>query len=132
MATDPAVLRKQVQRLLARQQELVRGLLAQRELVQGSLFTRYGTCGKEGCACREGKGHGPYFVLSARSKAGGAFVYLSKEQAQEARRLVTAGRNYRLGVARLKALNEELIELMKRYQRAQAKAGGRKLGMAAA
>ena len=132
MAHDPATLRKQVQRQLARQQELVRGLLALREQAQGSVFTRYGTCGKEGCACGEGRGHGPYFVLSARGKAGGGFVYLSREQAREARRLVAAGRSYRVGMARLKAMNDELLDLMKRYQRALAKSGGRKLGMAAA
>jgi hypothetical protein len=132
MAQDPAALRKQVQRQLARQQDLVRELLALREQVQGSLFTRYGTCGKEGCACREGKGHGPYFVLSARGKAGGGFIYLSKEQAQQARRLVAAGRSYRSGMVRLKALNDALLELMKRYQRALARSGGRRLGMAAA
>ena len=132
MANDPASIRKQVQRQLARQQELVRELLAQREQVHGSVFARYGTCGKEGCACREGKGHGPYFVLSARGKSGSGFLYLSKEQAQEARRLVAAARAYRSGVARLKALNDELVDLMKRYQRALAKTGGRKLGMAAA
>lgn len=132
MANDPASIRKQVQRQLARQQELVRELLAQREQVQGSVFARYGTCGKEGCACRDGKGHGPYFVLSARGKSGSGFLYLSKEQAQEARRLVAASRAYRSGVARLKALNDELVDLMKRYQRALAKSGGRKLGMAAA
>jgi len=132
MAHDPATLRKQVQRQLARQQELVRELLALREQVQGSVFTRYGTCGKDGCACHEGKGHGPYFVLSARGKSGGGFLYLSKEQAQQARRLVAAGRSYRVGMARLKALNDELLELMKRYQRALARSGGRKLGMAAA
>ena len=48
------------------------------------------------------------------------------------RRLVAAGRSYRLGMTRLKALNAELLELMKRYQRALARSGGRRLGMAAA
>jgi hypothetical protein len=131
-AAEPAALRKQVERLLARQRALVRELLALRDQMQGSVFARYGTCGKRGCACREGRGHGPYFVLSTRGRAGGAFVYLTRGQAQQARHLVAAGRSYRQGLARLKALNDELLALMKRYQRAQAKAGGRRLGVAAA
>ena len=130
--SDPASLRRQVERQLARQQALVKELLSLREQVPGSVFARYGTCGKEGCGCREGKGHGPYVVLSTRGRGRGAFVYLSPDQAREARQLVAAARAYRQGLRQLKALNDALIALMRRYQRAVARAAGRRLGVEAA
>jgi hypothetical protein len=131
-AADPAALRKQVQRQLARQRALVEELLALRDQVQGSVFARYGTCGKEACGCRSGRGHGPYVVLSARGRGRSGFVYLRREQAREARQLVAAARSYRQGMSRLKALNEALLDLMRRYQRAVARAAGRRMGLEAA
>jgi predicted RNA-binding protein YlxR (DUF448 family) len=131
-APDPASLRRQVERQLARQRALVTQLLALREQVRGSVFARYGTCGKESCGCREGKGHGPYVVLSTRGRGRGAFVYLRKDQAREARQLVAAARSYRQGMKELKALNDALLDLMRRYQRAVARAAGRRLGVEAA
>ncbi|HET8647002.1 MAG TPA: DUF6788 family protein [Vicinamibacteria bacterium] len=129
---DPATLRRQVERLLARQRALVKELRALREQVPGSVFDRYGTCGKEGCACRRGPGHGPYPVLSSRTAGRGAFLYLTRGQAQKARRLVAAARSYRQGMNRLKTLNGELLDLMRRYQRAVARAAGRRMGVQAA
>jgi hypothetical protein len=133
MATlDAASLRKQVERHLARQRALVKELLALREQVQGSVFARYGTCGKEGCGCRTGKGHGPYTVLSTRGGGKAAFVYLRRDQARDARQLVAAARTYRQGMGQLKAINETLLDLMRRYQRAVARTAGRRMGIQAA
>jgi hypothetical protein len=129
---DPATLRKQVERQLARQRALVKELLALRQQVQGSVFARYGTCGKEACGCRTGRGHGPYTVLSTRGGGRSAFVYLRRDQARAARQLVAAGRSYRQGMAQLKAINESLLDLMRRYQRAVARTSGRRLGVDAA
>lgn len=131
-ASDPASLRRQVERQLARQRALVGQLLELREQVQGSVFARYGTCGKEGCGCRQGRGHGPYVVLSTRGRGRGGFVYLRKDQAREAKQLVAAGRSYRQGMKELKALNDTLLDLLRRYQRAVARAAGRRLGVEAA
>jgi hypothetical protein len=131
-AHDPSSLRKQVQRQLVRQRALVKELLALRDQVQGSVFARYGTCGKEACACRTGKGHGPYTVLSTRGGGRAAFVYLSRDQTRAARQFVAAGRSYRQGMAQLKAINESLLDLMRRYQRAVARSCGRRLGVHAA
>jgi len=131
-ALDAASLRKQVERHLSRQRSLVKELLALREQVPGSVFARYGTCGKESCGCRTGKGHGPYTVLSTRGGGKAAFVYLRRDQARAARQLVAAGRAYRQGMSQLKAINETLLDLMRRYQRAVARTAGRRMGIQAA
>jgi hypothetical protein len=95
----------------------------------GSLFVRYGVCGKESCACRTGQKHGPYYVLSTRSAGRGGFAYLGAEQMGEARELVKAYRDYRAGMRRLRKVNEQLVDLLRRYQEATTRQGIRRVGL---
>jgi hypothetical protein len=128
--TGPDALRQQIRSRLAQQRALVAVLLEARDQVQGSLFERYGLCGKETCACRTGRRHGPYYVLSTRSGGRGGFAYLEASQVAEARGLLRRHREYRRGLRRLQKLNRDLVELLRRYQRAAARQGGRRLGLA--
>jgi hypothetical protein len=127
----PEQIRKRVQARLAEQRALVRALLQLREQLQGSLFVRYGECGKEACACREGQRHGPYYVLSTRSGGKGSFSYLEEDRAAEARTLVARSREFRKGMRRLQKLNADLVTLLKRYQQSQMATAGKRLGLAA-
>jgi hypothetical protein len=122
-------LRVRIRRRLGEQRALVAGLLTQRAQVQGSLFARYGSCGKPRCVCRSGPRHGPYYVLSTRSRGQGGFTYLDAERAPLARRLVRAHRDFKRGLRRLGRLNSELVVLLARYQDAQARQGTRRLGL---
>jgi hypothetical protein len=124
---DPETLRERVRARLADQRALVLRLLHLREQLPGSLFARYGTCGKENCACRTGEKHGPYFVLSTRSGGKGGFQYLEDEQADEARSLVDRHREFQDGLKRLRKLNVELVSLLRRYQAAMARQGQRRI-----
>ena len=106
-------------------------MLRQREQLRGSLFARYGECGKESCVCRLGRKHGPYYVLSTRSAGRGGFAYLDEGKVAEARELVSRYRDFRSGMRRLKRINTELVDLLRRYQEAVARKGGERLGLAA-
>jgi hypothetical protein len=128
---DAEDLRKRVRARLDEQRALVQALLQQRELLQGSLFARYGECGKEACACRQGRKHGPYYVLSMRSGGKGAFSYIEGRRVREAQGLVERYRGFRQGLRRLKKLNLELVDLLRRYQEVVTRKGGRRLGVAA-
>ncbi len=90
---------------------------------------RWGACGKKGCVCQTGQKHGPYFVLSTRSGGRGGFAYLDRAQAGEARTLVKAHREYRADLRRLRKVNEQLVELLRRYQEATSRRGGRRVGV---
>jgi hypothetical protein len=120
---DPQTLRERVRARLAEQRALVHRLLHLREQLPGSLFARYGTCGKETCTCRTGAKHGPYLVLSTRSAGRGAFEYLEEAQAEEVRGLVSRHRQFQEGLRRLKKVNGEVVSLLKRYQTAMARQG---------
>ena len=103
-------------------------LLRRRELLAGSLFVRFGVCGKQGCVCRSGQKHGPYYVLSTRSGGRGGFAYLEADRMSEARELVKAYRDFRAGMRRLRRVNAELVALLRRYQEATTRRGSRRVG----
>jgi len=110
----PDAIRRRVRQRLLEQRALVRDLLRRREQLRGSLFARYGVCGKENCACRTGRRHGPYYVLSTRTGGKGSFAYLEGALAEEARGLVTRHREFKAGLRRLRRVNAELLALLRR------------------
>ena len=122
-------LRGRVRQTLAEQRRLVARLLRQRAQLQGSLLVRHMECGKPGCVCHTGRKHGPYFVLSNRSGGRGGYAYLDAARASRARALVRGYREFRRGLQRLQKVNVELVALLRRYQRAQLKSTGRRLGV---
>ena len=50
--------------LRRRRQALLRQLPPLKAVLRGSLIERYKRCGKPGCKCAEGPGHGPKYYLS--------------------------------------------------------------------
>jgi len=50
--------------LRRRRQVLVRQLPPLKAILRGSLIERYKRCGKPGCKCADGPGHGPKYYLS--------------------------------------------------------------------
>ena len=54
---SPAALRK-------RRRSLLRKLPSLTAVLRGSLIERYKPCGKPGCKCAKGPGHGPKYYLS--------------------------------------------------------------------
>ena len=51
-------------RLRKRRGALVRQLPPLKSILRGSLIERYKRCGKPGCKCADGPGHGPKYYLS--------------------------------------------------------------------
>ncbi len=126
---DPDSIRQRVRARLQEQRALVEDLLRRREQLAGSLFVRYGVCGKAGCACHSGQRHGPYYVLSTRSGGRGGFSYLDQAQMAEARELVKAFREFRKGMQRLRKVTEQLVVLLRRYQQETTRQGSRRVGL---
>jgi len=116
----PETLRRRIEARLGEQRRLVTQLLELREQLPGSLFARYGRCGKSTCACSDGRGHGPYYVLSNRSGGRGTFTYIGKGQITKTRELVHRYKRFRTGLERLHSLNEDLVKLLRKYQQHSA------------
>jgi hypothetical protein len=114
---------------LIEHESLVDALLQEREQIRGSLFSRFAACGKSNCACAQGEKHGPYYVLSSRSRGEGAFIYLKADQVSRVRDLVNRHRRFRKGLKRLKGLATRLHALFERYESSATQAGSRRAGM---
>ena len=100
---------------------------------EGSLVTRYRSCGNPNCRCVDpDQRHGPYYVLSTRSGGQGSFSYLDAPTARDARARVARYRAFRHGLKGLQRVNGALVELLRRYQRAQLRKTVRRLGLPAA
>jgi hypothetical protein len=123
-AATASAIRRLVLARLAEQRSLTRSLLRLREQLAGSLFVRFGQCGKPGCVCLRGARHGPYYVLSTREGGQGGFAYLAREEAARARTLIGHHRRFRAGLRRLRAVNAIVVRLLRAYQKKMA-AGGR-------
>jgi hypothetical protein len=133
MVATSTGLKRRVEARLAEQRRLVESLLELREQVPGSLFSRYGRCGKPACACAAGGPlHGPYWVLSRRSGGRGSFAYVGRGFVGRTRQMVGRYRRFRSGLKRLRALNEELVELLRRYQEERVQRAGQDLALAKA
>ena len=117
MALTPDEIRQRVRTSLQEQRELVTDLLRRREQLAGSLFVRFGICGK----------HIPAPGLRIGGKGG--FAYLAAARLSQARELVKAYREYRAGMRRLRRVNEQLVGLLRRYQEATTKRGSRRVGV---
>jgi hypothetical protein len=125
-------IRERVRKKLAEQRALVAALLRERNQLPGSLLVRYMECGKAGCLCHAGAKHGPYYVLSNRSRGHGSFAYLDPARARRARPLVERYREFRRRLRRLQRVNLELVALLRRYQHAQLRRTGARLKVAIA
>jgi len=129
MAQD---IRDRIRATLAEQRKLVARLLRLRDQLAGSLFVRYGTCGKASCACRTGRRHGPYYVLSTRSGGRGGFAYVDEGTAGKARARVARYREFRAGLAALQKVNATVVAQLRRYQKGQLRETARRLRLPAA
>lgn len=128
----PDEIRVRIRAALAEQRRQVGRLLRLREQLRGSLFVRYAQCGKASCACRTGRRHGPYYVLSTRSGGRGSFAYVDGPTAREAGARVARYRAFRAGLKSLQRVNASLVGLLRRYQQAQLRRTVRRLGLPAA
>lgn len=128
---DAQALRRRVLAKLSEQRALVRALLRLRAQLRGSLFERFAVCGKDGCVCRTGRRHGPYYVLSTRSGGEGGFAYLAPEQAEDAATMVRSHREFREGLRTLQRVNADVVVLLRSYQLSMAREGGRRIGLTA-
>lgn len=62
------------------------------DILMGSLFKRYTRCMREGCKCRRGKKHGPYFYFSFVKGGRIHQIYIPRHKVGEVRRKIG---NYR-------------------------------------
>ena len=96
--------------LRRRRQALVRQLLPLQALLRGSLIERYKRCGKPGCHCAAGPGHGPKFYLSVSYPgARPSMEYVPQAVVPETRAALANYHRVRAIVAEICEITRELL-----------------------
>ena len=94
---------------------LLRQLPSLKALLRGSLIERYKRCGKPGCRCAQGPGHGPKYYLSVSfPKRRPLMEYVPQDQSDEVEEFLD---NYRRAKAIVDKICEINFQLLHRRER---------------
>ena len=96
--------------LRRRQETLLRRLPDLTAVLRGSLIERYKRCGKPGCSCAQGRGHGPKYYLSV-SKPGQRpqMDYVPQDYLEKVQKHLDNFRKTKLVLEELCEINRELL-----------------------
>lgn len=105
MSTSSAELRRKRQTLVQSLPPLIQASL------RGSLIERYLRCGKPGCHCAMGRGHGPKYYLSVSyPRKRPQLQYIPQEQKEAVKALLENGHAMRKTLEKVFAINRELLK----------------------
>ena len=100
--------------LRRRRKALLRKLPDLEAILKGSLIERYKRCGKPGCKCARGRGHGPKYYLSiSRTSARPLMEYVPQEYHDQVQEYLANHQRVREILAEISAINQELLRRRK-------------------
>src|SRR5271163_4087068 len=100
--------------LRRRRAQLLKQMPALETLLRGSLIERYKRCGKPGCKCADGPGHGPKYYLSVSYPGSRPQMdYVPQESHAQTAEFVA---NYHRAREILEAISEINHELLRRRE----------------
>jgi len=101
--------------LRLRRRSLVRRLRNFDSVLRGSLIERYKRCGKPGCHCAKGRGHGPKYYLSvSRSGNRPEMDYVPQESHDQVKEYLENYRRIRDILDQIANINRELLRRRER------------------
>ena len=96
--------------LRRRRARLLHKLPPMEQLLRGSIIERYLRCGKPGCKCAQGEGHGPKYYLSVSFPGlRPQMDYVPQENLEATRALVANFHEVRTTLEEVCAINRELL-----------------------
>ncbi len=95
--------------LLARRRALAARLGDVQEVLAGSLTEQMRRCGKAGCRCGDGEGHGPYAYFIPRTQGRGRLKYVPAGLVEMVRGHLRRGEQVEAVLAEISAINAELL-----------------------
>ena len=107
---------KTTKALRQRQKTLLRKLPPLQAILRGSLIERYKRCGKPGCKCAEGRGHGPKYYLSISHPGRRPEMdYIPAEFQEKVKAYLENYRKVKEILEELSAISRELLRRRKRF-----------------
>src|SRR5260370_36171462 len=96
-------------RLLSRRRALATRLGDVERVLAGSLAEQTRRCGKPGCRCAAGEGHGPYAYFTPRAAGRGRSRYVPSGLVEVVRRYLRHGEAAEAVLAEISAVNTEVL-----------------------
>ena len=79
-------------------------------MIRGNLVEKYLPCGKEGCKCKEGKLHGPFYYLIYPEGGKQKTLYVRKDKLREVREGIKAYKRARKTIDKVAEMNRKLLK----------------------
>src|SRR5258708_26361812 len=98
-----------VRQLLSRRRALAARLGDVEQVLAGSLAEQTRRCGKAGCRCAAGEGHGPYAYFTPRPAGRGRARSVPAALAHVVRRYLQRGAHVETPLAEISAINAGLV-----------------------
>jgi len=96
--------------LYKRRQKLWSSLENNVEMMQGSLFERYLPCGKEGCKCKKGEKHGPFYYLTYLEAGKLKTQYVPKDKVERVKKWIKAYKKVKEIIREIADINHRLLK----------------------
>jgi len=104
--------------LRTRRKKLIERLPPFEQLLRGSVIERYKRCGKAGCHCQEGRGHGPKFYLSVSyPKSRPKMVYVPGRYLEPVRESLARYAGVGESLKEICAINLELLRRREPFEK---------------
>lgn len=94
---------------MARRRRLASRLGDVEQVLAGSLVEQTRRCGKAGCRCAEGDGHGPYAYFAPRTAGRGRMRYVPSGLVTAVRARLARGEQVEAVLVEISAINAELL-----------------------
>ena len=79
-------------------------------MMQGSLFERYLPCGKEGCKCKEGAHHGPFYYLTYLKAGKLKTQYVPRDKVEKVKKGIKAYKKVKEIIREVADMNHRLLK----------------------
>ncbi len=101
---------------LRRKRKILIGRLPPHDaILRGSIIKRYKRCGKPGCKCAGGRGHGPKYYLSVSQPGGPPRMdYIPQKYQEQAEEYVANFRKTKQLLEDISSINRELLRRRER------------------
>jgi hypothetical protein len=106
---SPTISELSVRQLLARRRRLAAGLSEPERTLRGVLLSEGRRCSSEGCRCRRGQLHGPYWYLAVYAGGRSRTVYVPAAARAACEALVAVTRRNEALLAEISQINLELL-----------------------
>ena len=107
---------KSIATLRRRRRTLLRKLPALEAVLRGSLIERYKRCGKPGCRCADGRGHGPKYYLSISQPGRSPEMdYVPQDHQEQVELYLDNYRTVKRILEELCAISRELLRRRERF-----------------